>query len=168
VRPTIAELQKQYGDDLRIVHKQYVVHPQVATTPALATCAAQNQGKYTEFEELIWAKSWENGRMGDLSEAAMQKYAQELGLNAEKFKADMAGSECKTKIESDQKVLAQVGVRGTPAFFINGRFLSGAQPIDRFKALVDEEMKKADEAIKAGKKADEYYSSIVQSGKKSL
>jgi predicted DsbA family dithiol-disulfide isomerase len=150
------------------VFKHYVVHPQVATTPALATCAAQKQGKFHEYEDLVWAKSWEGGRMGDLSEATMLKYAEEVKLNVEKFKADMASAECKTQIENDQKALAAVGVRGTPAFFINGRFLSGAQPADRFKAVIDEEMKKADEAIKAGKKADEYYSSIVAGGKKSL
>ena len=144
------------------------MHPQVATTPALATCAAQKQGKFHEYEDLVWAKSWEGGRMGDLSEATMLKYAEEIKLNMEKFKADLAGAECKAQIEKDQKELAQVGVRGTPAFFINGRFLSGAQPADRFKAVIDEEMKKADEAIKGGKKPDEYYSGIVKSGKKAL
>lgn len=168
VRSTLDELKKQYGDDVRIVFKHYVVHPQVATTPAMATCAAMKQGKFNEFEDLIWTKSWQDGRLGDLSEATMQKYAEELKLNADKFKADMAGDECKQFIDKDQKALAQVGVRGTPAFFINGRFLSGAQPIDRFKAVVDEELKKANDAIKAGKKPEEYYSSIVAGGKKAL
>jgi predicted DsbA family dithiol-disulfide isomerase len=144
------------------------VHPQTATVPALATCAAQRQGKFHEYEDLVWSKSWEGGRMGDLSEAAMLKYAEEIKLNMDKFKADMNGSECKQLIENDQKQLAAVGVRGTPAFFINGRFLSGAQPADRFKAVIDEELKKANDAIKGGAKADDYYSSIVKSGKKSL
>jgi protein-disulfide isomerase len=168
VNPTIDELKKQYGDDLRVAYKQYVVHPQVATTPALAVCAAHKQGKFHDLSNMIWEKSWPDGRMGDLSENTIMGYAKDLGLNLEKFKADLGGEECKKTIADDQAALARVGVRGTPAFFINGRFLSGAQPIENFKAIIDEEMKKADAAIKAGKKPEEYYSSIVASGKKSL
>jgi protein-disulfide isomerase len=169
VNPTIEELRKQYGDNLRVVYKNYVVHPQVATAPALATCAAQRQNKYHEFSKTIWEKSWENGRIKDLSEDTMLGYAKDLGLNVDKFKSDMSGEACKTQIANDQKQLAAVGTRGTPAFYINGRFLSGAQPIDKFKAVIDEELKKADEALKAGKVAEgDYYSSIVKSGKKSL
>ena len=151
-----------------MVWKHYVVHPQTATAPALATCAAQKQGKFWEMEKAIWDKGWANGRMSDISEEAILKYAGEIGLNIDKLKADMAGNECKELIAKDQAQLAQVGVRGTPAFFINGRPLSGAQPIDRFKAVIDEELKKANDAIKAGKKPEEIYSSIVAGGKKSV
>ena len=168
VNPTIDELMKQYGDDLRVAYKQYVVHPQVATTPALAVCAAHKQDKFHDLSNAIWEKSWPEGRMGDLSEATIVGYAKDLGLNLDKFKADMASEECKKSIAEDQATLAKVGVRGTPAFFINGRFISGAQPIENFKTVIDEEMKKADAAVKAGKKAEEYYSSIVAAGKKSL
>ena len=140
VRSTLDELKKAYGDDVRIVFKHYVVHPQVATTPALATCAAMKQGKFHEYEDLLWSKSWEGGRLGDLSEATMMKYAEELKLNADKFKADMAGDECKQVIDKDQKALAQVGVRGTPAFFINGRFINGAVPMEAFTKVIDDEL----------------------------
>ena len=54
-----------------------------------------------------------------------------------------------------------------PAFFVNGRSLSGAQPFENFKSVIDEEMKKADEAIKKGTKAEEYYQkAVVETGKK--
>jgi predicted DsbA family dithiol-disulfide isomerase len=65
--------------------------------------------------------------------------------------------------------LSKLGVRGTPAFFINGRYLSGAQPIESFKAVIDEELKKADEAIKGGVKAEDYYrTAIMEKGKKTI
>ena len=67
-----------------------------------------------------------------------------------------------------RRALARLGTRGTPGFYINGRFLAGAVPIDRFKTLIDEEIKKADEALKKGAKLQEYYASIVASGKKSI
>jgi predicted DsbA family dithiol-disulfide isomerase len=80
----------------------------------------------------------------------------------------MKSESCQQDVANDQKILSQVGVRGTPAFFINGRYLSGAQPIDRFKAIIDEEIKKADAAMKGGQKPEEYYGAIVAKGKKSL
>jgi len=168
VSSTLDELRKEYGNNIRIAWKHFVVHPQVATTPALATCAAHKQGKFFEMEKMIWDKSWQGGRLQDLSEATMTRYATDLQLDLDRFKADMNGAECKQQIAHDQQQMAQIGTRGTPAFYINGRFLSGAQPIDRFKAIIDEELKKADEALKGGKKADEYYLGIVASGKKSL
>jgi protein-disulfide isomerase len=62
VGPTLEQLKKDYGDDLRIVKKQYVVHPQTATLPALAACAANRQGKYTQMEEGLWVKGFEADR----------------------------------------------------------------------------------------------------------
>jgi predicted DsbA family dithiol-disulfide isomerase len=99
----------------------------------------------------------------------MDKLAGEVGLNMQKFKADMEG-DCKNIIRQDQQQLAAVGVGGTPAFFINGRFLSGARPIEQFKAIVDEELKKANERIgKEGTTVANYYQKwVMEKGKKSL
>jgi predicted DsbA family dithiol-disulfide isomerase len=159
-------LRKDYGDDLRIVYKSYVVHPSVATTPALAACAANRQGKFHEMYALIWTKGYDAGR--NLGRPNMEKIAQEVGLDMGKFKADMDGA-CKTIIRKEQAEVARVGARGTPAFFINGRFLSGARPIGQFKALIDQELKKAKERIAKGTKADQYYDEwVVKKGKKTL
>jgi protein-disulfide isomerase len=168
VSSTIEELRKQYPNDVRVAWKHYVVHPQVATTAALATCAAQKQGKFFELQKKIWTEGWADGRLGDIGEGTMVKFAGDLGLNVDKFKSDMKSESCQQDVANDQKILSQVGVRGTPAFFINGRYLSGAQPIDRFKAIIDEEIKKADAAMKGGQKPEEYYGAIVAKGKKSL
>lgn len=144
-----------------------MVHPQVATTPALAACAAHKQGKFAEMEKLIWEKGFNAGR--NLSAENMMTLAKEAGLNMSKFEADMNGEECKKAVQTDQAQLAAVGTRGTPAFYINGRFLSGAQPFDRFKAIIDEELEKADAALKGGAKLETYYTeNVVKKGKKSL
>src|SRR5512147_2734256 len=58
VRDTMDELRKKYGNDLRIVFKQLVVHPQVATAPALAVCAANKQGKFLQMDQLLWDKGF--------------------------------------------------------------------------------------------------------------
>jgi protein-disulfide isomerase len=156
-------LKKDYGDDLRTVHKHYVVHPQVATLPAQAACAANLQGKFPKMEELIWEKAYKANR--NFSAENLEVLAKEAGLNVDKYKADVAG-ECVKIIQQEQASLAAVGVRGTPAFFINGRYLSGAQPIENFKRIVDEELKKANDAIAKGTKPENYYEEVVVKGGK--
>ncbi len=160
-------MAKAYPKDLKIVYKHFVVHPQQATIPALAACAADKQGKFHQMYEAIWEKGFNAGR--NLSQENMDKLAGEVGLNAQKFKADMEG-ECKNIIRQDQQQLASVGVGGTPAFFVNGRFLSGARPPEQFKALIDEELKKANERVgKEGTTASNYYQKwVMEKGKKSL
>jgi protein-disulfide isomerase len=144
-------------------------------TPALATCAAGMQGKFWEFEHAVWQASWDAEPRPHmkgaetLSAANMEKLAGDMKLNVEKFKADMNGDKCKQQISESMQQLSKLGVRGTPAFFINGRYLSGAQPIESFKAVIDEEIKKADDALKAGTKPEEYYkTAIIEKGKKTL
>jgi protein-disulfide isomerase len=164
--PTLEQLLKDYPGKVRVVYKDYVVHPQTATVPALAACAAAKQGKFAEYNKALWEKAF--GK--DTGEANIIAIATELKLNIDKFKTDMNSDECKKTLADDQRVLSAVGVTGTPAFFINGRFLSGARPIEQFKALVDEELTKADAAIgKGGVTAANYYDKqVFQAGKKSL
>jgi protein-disulfide isomerase len=172
---TMEQIAKAYPNDVRFVFKHFVVHPQTATIPALATCAAQQQGKFWEMEDAIWKSAWEMDPRPRMKDAAllgkdnMLKLAKDLGLNMDKFTADLDGAACKDQIAKHQQQLGAVGVDGTPAFYVNGRPISGAVPFENFKAVIDEEIKKADEAIKAGVKAEEYYQKVVvEKGKKSV
>jgi len=156
---------------LKVVYKQFVVHPETATIPALAVCAAQKQGKFAPMEKLVWEKGWvESGgggaRPGDLSKEAMEGFAKELKLNMAKFKADLDSEGCKQQLADNKALMQKLGVRGTPGFFINGRYLVGAQQIEKFKAIIDEEVKKADDALKNGAKLQDYYAQIIDKGKK--
>lgn len=152
-------MQKDYGDDVRIVFKHYLVHPQQGTIPSHAACAAGKQGKFKQMYDLIWEKGFKAGR--NLGLENMQKLAQEVGLDMARFKADMDGA-CTTQVKQEQAEMSRVGTSGTPAFYINGRYLSGAQPIDNFKRLIDEELKKANERIAKGEAtAATYYDEFV-------
>ena len=171
VRDTMSQLRQKYGNDLRVVYKQFVVHPQVATAGALAFCAAGRQGKSVEMDKLLWDKSFkahtfdkdgENGQKCWDSPAGcpvVLGYAQELGLNQDKFKADM--KDCQGLVSKDMKELQSLGVGATPSFFVNGRFIAGAMPIENFTQLIDEELKKADAAIAAGTPKGEYYNQVI-------
>ncbi len=146
VRGTMADLRKKYGNDLRVVSKQLVVHPRNAMAGALAFCAADKQGKAKEMDALIWDKGFnvrqldnsdvpaaEGGQPAKCWETAegckfVVGYAQELQLDMNKFKADMKS--CQQVIDQDMKDLRALQVSSTPAFFVNGRFNYGAVPID--------------------------------------
>jgi predicted DsbA family dithiol-disulfide isomerase len=78
----------------------------------------------------------------EMSDAKYEEWAKEIGLNVDQFKKDLAAADVKAKVAADQKDASSIGVTGTPAFFINGRYLSGAQPFDAFKRIIDEELKK--------------------------
>jgi hypothetical protein len=152
-------LQKDYGDDVRIVFKHFLVHPQAGTIPAHAACAADRQGKFKQMYELIWEKGFKANR--NLGLENMETLAKEIGLDMNKFKADMNGP-CPQLVQQDQADVAKMGTSGTPAFYINGRYLSGAQPIESFKSIIDEELKKANERISKGEAtAASYYDEFV-------
>lgn len=130
-----------------------------AQAASQAAEAAGKQGKFWEMHD----KLFENFK--DLSDENFAKWAGEIGLDVEKFKKDMADPEIQKKIADQQKLGMSLGARGTPAFFINGRYLSGAQPVDAFKAVIDEEMKKADALIAKGTPRDKVYEETIKSGK---
>lgn len=171
---TMDDLRKKYGNDLRIVYKHLVVHPPTATVGALAACAADKQGKFREMDRLLWEKGYKGRELtkdgasqgsqrcweADAGCQVVLGYAQELALSADKFKADMKG-ECQQVIEKDMRDLRALGVGSTPTFFVNGRYLVGAMPMDNFVTLIDEELKKANERIAAGTPAASYYQQVV-------
>jgi predicted DsbA family dithiol-disulfide isomerase len=69
--------------------------------------------------------------------------AQEIGLDVKKFTSDLDAHTYKTKIDAEVAQAMQAGATGTPATFVNGRFVNGAAPIDTFKKMIDEELAKA-------------------------
>ena len=85
-----------------------------------------------------------------LTRPDLDKYAKEIGLDMARFQKAIETAKFKSQIDADSAEAGALGVTGTPAFFVNGRQLVGAQPFEKFKALIDEEIVKADELIKAG------------------
>lgn len=127
---------------------------------ALAAECAHDQGKFWELHDKIF----ENQRA--IEDADLEKYAGEVGLDLNKWKECYKNQGPKDRIMADQRVSVTLGARGTPAFFINGRFLSGAQPFPAFDKLVEEELAKAKAS---GTPKGEYYDKVVVAkGKKSV
>ncbi len=145
VNPTMKKIQETYGKDVRIewVHQPLSFHNR-ALPAAKASIAASLQGKFWEMHDLLFA----NAR--DLTDANFLKWAAELKLDVEKFKADMARTDVEKFATRDQRIANALGARGTPGFFINGKFLSGARPFDAFKTEIDAQIAAVKEEMKKG------------------
>jgi protein-disulfide isomerase len=104
---------------------------------AEATESAGLQGKFWEMHDKIFAEQ------RAMSDAKYVEYAGAIGLDVEKFKKDLKSEAVQKRIASDKAEAAKLGVTGTPGFFINGRFLSGAKPFASFKAVIDKELGKS-------------------------
>jgi protein-disulfide isomerase len=167
------ELLAAYSDeDLKIVSKQFVVHPQTATKPALASCAAHKQGKFGEFEKALWKNAWHSQdalklKADELATPALDGIAKTIGLDMGRFHKDMEGS-CKSTIASNRTQLAKLGVNGTPALYVNGVYYGGPRSVDGLKAAIDAELKKANTALAKGAKLESYYASLIAKGKTSM
>ena len=156
-KDTVDAVRKEYGDKVRVVFKHHPLPFHKKAGPAhQASVAAGNQGKFWEYHDKLFANARE------LTEDNLKKWAGELGLNMARFDKDRNGAKAKARVQADMAQAGTISVRGTPNFLINGRKLVGAQPLPVFKALIDEEIAKAE---KAGKKGQSYYEEIIAKGK---
>ena len=166
VEATIASLRKRYGNELRVVTKNLIVHPP-ARIAALAACAAQQQGKWEAMSDALWTAVFGTGDRADYEQFTADKMVaigEKIGVKKTQFIADLNGPLCAGQVERDGDLLNQFGAHGTPAFFINGRYLAGAMPEDDFVKLIDAEIKEVDVAVAAGTKVENYYDTVVMKG----
>ena len=131
-----------------------------AMPAAKGSMAAHAQGKFWEYHDLMF----ENQKQ--LEDANLKDYATKSGVDVAKWEACYKSNKYQSKILGEQKLAAKFGARGTPAFFVNGRFLSGAQPFPAFEKLIDEELKKAKASGVA--RGDYYAKNIVAKGAQKL
>ena len=110
----------------------------------MAAMAADEQGKFWEYHDKLFPST-------DLSREKLQAMATEVGVDRTKFDACVGKREFKDAVEKDAAEGSGVGVTGTPAFFVNGRMLSGAQPFEKFKELIDQELARAPAQAAAAK-----------------
>ena len=160
VEPTIDQVMKEYKGKVRVAWRDLPLpfHPN-AMPAAIAARAAGEQGKFWEMHDKIFADQQH------LDRETYEKYAGELGLNMGKFKAALDAQKGKEAIEADAAAGGKIGARGTPAFFINGKFLSGAQPFEAFKAKIDEELKTAEGMVAKGTPKAHVYEALLKDAK---
>lgn len=135
---TVNQIKAKYGDKVSVSFRHFPLefHPN-ARKAAEASACAHDQGKFWEFHDKLFA----NQRALGVEE--LKRYAGEVSLDAAAFDACLTSGKHSAVVQADFEAGQAVGVTGTPGFFVNGRFLGGALPIDAFSEIIDEELARA-------------------------
>jgi len=133
--PIVKQVLNTYGNKVRFVYRNYPLpnHPNAFPAAEAAQCANE-QGQFWPYHDRLFADQTK------LNDADLKSSAAALGMDAGRFNACVDSHKYKARVDADMRAGSEAGVDGTPAFFINGRMLSGAQPYDEFKKVIDEEL----------------------------
>jgi len=134
---SVNQVMEKYAGKVRLVFRHFPLnfHPN-APKAAEASMCANDQGKFWEMHKTLFANNKALG-VEDL-----KKHAATAGLDQAKFNECLDSGKMKGIVDADTKAGGEAGVSGTPAFFINGKLLSGAQPASEFEKIIDAELKK--------------------------
>jgi predicted DsbA family dithiol-disulfide isomerase/Skp family chaperone for outer membrane proteins len=136
--PTLKQVEKEYGDKLRIVYRQFPlnnIHP-YAQKAAEASLCANDQKHFWEFHDSMF------GNQRELSIADLKQRAVDMKLDTATFNQCLDSGKHAPAVQKDVQEGARAGITGTPALFINGRLLSGNQPLAEIKLLIDDELQR--------------------------
>ncbi len=135
-QPILGEILSRYNGKIRLIHKDLPldsIHPQARQAAEAARCAG-DEGKYWAYHDKLYASS------PKVAIAELKMHAREIGLHQESFEKCLSTGKYKALVQKDLNDGSGLGLTGTPAFFINGREITGAQPIEAFAAIIDEEL----------------------------
>ncbi len=148
VEPTISQLQATYGDRVRYVWRD---NPLSFHTHALTAAEAAREAYVQGGDDRFWALHailFENQRA--LERPSLERYAAAAGVDVTRLRAALDARTHHARVQADMNAARTAGARGTPTFYLNGRRLGGAQPYERFREVVDEEIALAEELMRRG------------------
>jgi protein-disulfide isomerase len=159
VKTQLDQLLEAHPDQVRLVYVQrpLPMHPN-ARDASKAALAAFKQGKFWEMHEKLFLR-----QVHRLDQFV--KLAEELELDIEQFKADYASEEVAAQLAADQQLADRFGINGTPAFFINGRYLSGAVDYGTFEAIFQERLAEAQTLVSQGTAPSQVYETLMSTAK---
>jgi len=128
---------------LRLEWKDFPYQGRESVDAALAARAAQAQGKFWEYHDLIYANQ-SSGNSGGYSEESLTALAEEAGLDVDRFRRDLESARYEAVVQADFEEGQGLGISGTPTFFINGRVLVGLQPLSTFEEAIEEAEREAE------------------------
>jgi protein-disulfide isomerase len=160
VEPTLARIRETYGDRVRVVWRDNPLPFHDNARPAAeAAREAYAQGGDAKFWQMHDAMM---EHQTELDRAHLEQYAQAAGLDMTRFRAALDGHTHAAGIDADMAAAAAVGARGTPAFFINGRQLMGAQPFEQFQTVIDDEIHRAEAQVAHGTPRAQLYAALMR------
>jgi protein-disulfide isomerase len=137
VLPTLTQLHEKFPDQVRVVYRHFPLssHPNAQKSAEASLCAS-DQGKFWEMHDLMFEEQQK------LTVADLKDKAARLELDAAKFAECLDSGRHAEAVKTDAREGSAAGVNGTPAFFINGRFLSGAVPFESFTEVIEDELRR--------------------------
>jgi protein-disulfide isomerase len=135
--PTVEQVLAKYGDKVRLVFRQFPLtfHAHARKAAEASLCAHEQDGFWALHDAMFQNQA-------QLAEAELKTKAAALGMNAEAFAACLDSGKYAGQVDEDLAAGGAAGVSGTPALFINGRFISGAVPLEDITSVVDDELRR--------------------------
>jgi protein-disulfide isomerase len=137
--PTLKLVEKNYSDKVRLVYRHFPltnIHPRAQKAAEAAVCANE-QGHFWEFHDSMF------GNQQQLTVDDLKRRAVAMKLDAAAFNSCLDSGRAAEAVKKDATEGAQAGVTGTPAMFINGRMLSGNQPYNEIRDIIEDELKRS-------------------------
>lgn len=140
---TLPKLVEEYvkKDLVKVVFRNFPVHGEPAILAALAGECAHEQGRFWEYHDRLFNAVFKENRQ--LNAAGLIELAASLGLDGPAFEDCLTSERYRANLEEDIAEGRRLGVRGTPSFSINGRMVIGAQPYEKFKQIIEEELERS-------------------------
>jgi protein-disulfide isomerase len=135
------KLYKEYVRDgtLRIEWRDFPYRGQESVNAAVAARAAQAQGKFWEYHDLLYKE-----QSSGYSDENLFALARGAGLDTQRFESDYSSGRYERLVRADFQKGLNAGVNGTPTFFINGRMLVGLQPVEVFENAIEDARREAE------------------------
>ena len=134
---TVNQIKKKYGKKVRVVFKQFPLpfHSQAKQAASAALCAWEQKPAYFwEMHDAMFADQTK------LNKEALSNTAKKIGVEEKKFQECLSSNKYMSMINQDMEQGKDLGVKSTPTFFINGKLLQGAQPVEAFQEIIEEEL----------------------------
>ncbi|MGH7409591.1 MAG: thioredoxin domain-containing protein [Candidatus Methylomirabilis sp.] len=134
---TLKDVMREYDGKIRWVFRDFPIaslHPQAPKAAEAARCAGE-RGKFWEYHDLLFESQ------SQTAAADFRRFAEQLKLDLKSFGQCLDSGKYQAAVEADIQDGARLGITGTPTFFINGRILVGAQPVESFRKIIEAELR---------------------------
>jgi protein-disulfide isomerase len=156
---TLVQLRADLGDRLRLVYKHFPLQRNLQSPLAAeASLAAHAQGAFWSFQAQLFASA------RDLSEPTILRLADVGRLRMDRFKAALDGHRFEAAVRADAAEAGRLGLPGTPGLFLNGRYVRGVRPVRELREMIDEELRRAQSALRSGTPRERLYEVLTQGG----
>ncbi len=158
----LRQLEREYAGRVRIAYKAFPLdlHSQ-ALPAAIAARTAQAQGKFWEFHDRLYDAQ-------DVDVDRLFAIMRDVGVDPKVLQRDFDTLEFGPEVRRDMRQARRLGVSSTPTFFINGRVISGAQPLAEMAGVVDNELERAEAWLAEGTPSDRLYARAMEGGYRSV